>query len=138
MTETEDVNHTACPSCGFVDSGNDCSQCGADLHGLHRSSLLHFFDSFLRFSEIANYVSMLARIIRSPTRRIIEFYESGNSRQAFQFLALSGAIYFLIGLSLVGIIREHDLIVGLISSLQFAITLTVSTPAFYKLLSLAK
>lgn len=133
MNDSAVLSDTTCPSCGFRDSGRYCSNCGAELAPRKHGAFVHFVDSILKVSELKNYLIMFVSILASPTKRIIAYYEQGDARQAFQYLGYSATIWFLIGLSKVWIIKEHDLIVTLIYTLQFLISLSVSIPIFYKM-----
>lgn len=133
MNGGSDLSDTTCPSCGFRDSGRYCSNCGSELAPRKHGAFVHFVDSILKFNELKNYLIMFVSILASPTRRIIAYYEQGDARQAFQYLGYSATIWFLIGLSKIWVIEEHDLIVTLIFTLQFLITLSVSIPIFYKM-----
>lgn len=133
MNQVSENKEVKCPSCGFVDSGNYCSKCGAELAPRSHGAFLHFVDSFLKISEARLYTTMFITILASPTKKIIAYYEEGDARKAFQFLGCSATIWFLIALSRIWVIREHDLIATLIFTLQFVITLSISIPIFYRL-----
>jgi hypothetical protein len=133
MNQVSEDREVQCPSCGFTDSGNYCSKCGAELAPRSHGAFLHFVDSFLRISEIKSYATMFITILSSPTKNVIAYYEEGDARKAFQFLGYSATLWFLIALSRIWVIREHDLIATIIFTLQFVITLSISIPIFYKL-----
>lgn len=133
MNQTSEDRKISCQNCGFMDSGNYCSECGSELAPHTHNSILHFVDSFLKIGEIKSYVIMFFTILSSPTKNIVAYYEEKNAKKAYEFLGYSAAFYFLIALSKIWVIEGHDLIVDMIYTLQFVITLSISIPICYKL-----
>nr|VFJ42714.1 MAG: hypothetical protein BECKFW1821A_GA0114235_100255 [Candidatus Kentron sp. FW] len=133
--QAEEHQAIKCASCGFVDSGRYCSNCGAELTDKSYGPVLNFIGSFLKFRELKDYIFTFLRILPSPTKNVIALYEESNSKKAFEFLAYSLAIYILIALSRVWIIKEHDLISTLIFTLQFILTISISMSVAFKLSS---
>jgi hypothetical protein len=61
---------TACPSCGMLDSGIYCRECGNALSA-SAGGWLSFFDTFLKLAERRRYAATFTRILRSPTKNTL-------------------------------------------------------------------
>lgn len=133
MNQVSENNRGKCPSCGFINSGHYCINCGAQLVPRMYGAFLNFVYSFLKISEVISYVTTFITILSSPTNKIITYYEEVDARKAFLFLGYSATIWFLIALSKIWVIREQGLIATIIFALQFVIFLSVSISIFYKL-----
>ena len=131
--ENEETQEIKCASCGFLDSGRYCSNCGAILTEKSYGIAISFIESFLKLGEFRDFVFTFFKILRSPTRTIISLYENGNAKKAFEFLAYSLTIYVLIALSRIWVIKEHDLVSTIIFTLQFLLTIFTSTSISFKI-----
>ena len=132
-SDSNSLEHQAhkCPSCGHLDHGNFCSNCGAALSPRYTGTIMQFLEFFFRTHELKIFFSTFLSILKSPVSTIKMYYQQGNARRAFAFLGWAASIYFLLALSRFWIIEDKGLVQSLLFTSQFVFTLSVSIPVIY-------
>ena len=77
----EGIQTITCSSCGFIDSGRYCSNCGSRLTDEDHGPVLNFIGTFLKFSEIKDFVITFIRILPSRPKQSSHCLKKGTQRR---------------------------------------------------------
>lgn len=81
----------ACGHCGFLDSGNFCGNCGAELRPGRDTLLRAIGSDIFDFGSRHSYFVVLPKVLRSPIRSALELARDSAYRGHWNFILASGA-----------------------------------------------
>src|SRR5437763_12844876 len=82
---SEQTEQVRCPSCGELDSGRFCSNCGSELHPEGAVTYRSFAETFLKLGERRRYLATYLHVLRSPTKNSLALARRIEPRAAFKF-----------------------------------------------------
>lgn len=123
-----------CPNCGAFDSGSFCSACGAPLQEAPRHAYQEFLDTFLKLGDLKQYLIQYGTLLRSPVRNTLDAFEKGHLQGALRFAEWSLALYALLVVSNVVVLRTQEWLAALLITLMTVISWSVGLWAHFLLL----
>jgi hypothetical protein len=135
VSSMETVDNTAvqCPNCGAFDTGTFCSACGAALQETPRHAYREFLDTFLKLGDLKHYLIQYGTLLRSPVRNTLDAFEKGHLHGALRFAEWSLALYALLVVSNVVVLRTQEWIAALLLTLMTVMSWSVGLWTHYLL-----
>lgn len=82
-----------CTVCGFVDEGNFCSNCGAELRDEEHGAISALAHDVFKINEQRGYLSTWLQILRAPVRNTLALVADGTYRNHGAFFLGGTAVY---------------------------------------------